>query len=252
MSAGLLALAAAAAGPASADDAPGSAGSAAPLCGQFDAAPVDGGRYLVQNNRWGTGAEQCVTPRGGGFLLGRADGEVVLAGPPKSYPSIFAGCHWGRCSSAPGLPVTAGEVGAATTSATFQRSPGTWNVAYDLWFDSSPRPSGQNDDAELMIWLDHRGAVQPLGSPRGTVSLAGERWTVWQGELGWDVVTFVREERWSRADLPLAPFVDEAVRRGALAPGSWLTSVQLGVEPWVGGAGMAVEDFSYDPGAPAR
>ncbi len=245
VAASLLALAAGATGPASA------AGPATPLCGQFDAAPIDGGRYLVQNNRWGTGATQCVVPGDGGFLLERADGGVALDGPPKSYPSIVAGCHWGRCSTAPGLPVRARDVGGARTAASVQRSPGTWNVAYDLWFDSSPRPTGQNDDAELMIWLDHRGGVQPLGTPRGTVDVAGERWTVWQGDAGWDVVTFVRQARGSHADLPLAPFVDEAVRRGAVSHGSWLTSVQLGVEPWVGGAGLAVEDFSYDAGAPA-
>lgn len=236
------------AGPAAA----GPSAEQAPLCGRYDAAPVDGGRYTVQNNRWGTDAAQCVVPYDGGFRLERADGGVATDGPPKSYPSIVAGCHWGRCSTAPGLPVRASAIGGARTSVAVQRSPGAWNVAYDLWFNSSPVAAGQADDAELMIWLDHRGGVQPLGAPVGRLDADGTTWTVWRGRArgsgtGWDVVTVVRDSPTSRADLALEPFVAEAVRLGALESGSWLTSVQVGFEPWRAGAGLAVRGFSFQP-----
>ena len=242
---GLAAALLVGAGPALAD--PGTAPGSATMCGQFDARPVDGGRYLVQNNRWGTDAEQCTTAYDGGFRIDRADGEAPAGGPPKSYPSVVAGCHWGRCSAAPGLPVRASEIGGARTRVAVQRSPGAWNVSYDLWFDTSPHPAGQNDDAELMVWLDHRGGVRPLGEPVGHLDAEGTGWTVWRGDPGWDVVTFVRDSPTSHADLALAPFVAEAVRRGALGPGSWLTSVQVGFEPWTGGAGLAVKGFSFEP-----
>lgn len=236
------------AGPATA----GPSAEQAPLCGRYDAAPVDGGRYTVQNNRWGTEATQCVVPYDGGFRLERADGDVVTDGPPKSYPSIVAGCHWGRCSEAPGLPVRASDVGSARTTVRVQRSLGAWNVAYDLWFSSGPVAAGQADDAELMIWLDRRGGVQPLGAPVGHLEVEGAGWTVWRGRgegagTGWDVVTVVRDSPTSHADLALEPFVAEAVRLGALEPGSWLTSVQVGFEPWRAGAGLAVKGFSFEP-----
>ena len=225
----------------------GASAPAAPLCGRYDAQSVDAGRYLVQNNRWGTDAAQCVVAHDGGFLLQRADGAAPAGGPPKSYPSIVAGCHWGRCSTAPGLPVRADRVGGARTGVTVQRSPGAWNVSYDLWFSSTPTSPGQADDAELMLWLDRRGGVRPLGEPVGHLDAGGTGWTVWRGDAGWDVVTFVRDSRTSHADLVLAPFVVEAVRLGALEPGSWLTSVQVGFEPWSAGAGLAVKGFWFEP-----
>lgn len=234
----------------------GPATAAQQLCGRFDATPVDGGRYTVQNNRWGTDATQCVTPRDGGFALERADGGVVSAGPPKSYPSIVAGCHWGRCSTAPGLPVRASDVGGARTAVSIDRAPGRWNAAYDIWFDSEARPGGQNDGTELMIWLDRGGDPAPIGSPRGSVRIAGASWTVWQGPMSgggtsWDVISYVRDQPTTSVDLALEPFVDEAARRGALDLSSWMTSVQFGFEPWVGGAGLAASGFSFTPDGPA-
>jgi hypothetical protein len=39
------------------------------------------------------------------------------------------------------------------------------------------------------------------------------------------------------------------VQRPLPIPGSWyITSVQAGFEPWVGGVGLAVDNFSYSIG----
>ena len=217
-------------------------------CGAMDLEPIDGGRYNVQNNRFGVGTEQCVTPRAGGFTLDAADGEIAPGGPPKSYPSIVAGCHWGRCSSTPGLPVKASQVGGARTAVSITRAPGSWNAAYDLWFNSSPESDGQNDGTEIMVWIDSSDAPDPIGRVVGTVTIAGASWQVWQGNIGWDVVSFVRETGATTVDLALAPFVDEAIARGATEPDDWLTSVQFGFEPWSGGAGLAARGFSFEPG----
>lgn len=75
----------------------------------------------------------------------------------------------------------------------------------------------------------------------------GAAWAVWQGNIGWDVVSFVRERGATTVDLALAPFVDEAIARGATEPDDWMTSVQLGSEPWSGGAGLAARGFSFQP-----
>jgi hypothetical protein len=33
---------------------------------------------------------------------------------------------------------------------------------------------------------------KPVGSPVGTVNIAGGTWTVWAGNIGWNVVSYVR------------------------------------------------------------
>ena len=217
------------------------------LCERFAADATGGGRYTVQNNRWGTDAEQCVAPTGDGFEVVSAEGEVG-PGAPKSYPSIVAGCHWGRCTIGSGLPLATSQLGGARTAVSIERAPGVWNASYDLWLNTAPVAQGQNDDTEIMIWIDHQGFAQPIGSVVGQVTIAGASWTIWQGESGWDVITFVRDAGARSVDLPLAPFVDEAIERGATQEGSYLTSVQFGFEPWEGGQGLAARDFSVITG----
>ena len=36
-----------------------------------------------------------------------------------------------------------------------------YDAAYDIWFDPTARTDGQNTGAELMVWLNHTGSVQP-------------------------------------------------------------------------------------------
>ncbi len=227
--------------------APQAAAAPGQLCGEIDVQPVDGGAYSVQNNRFGIPGGQCVTARDGGFTVDQADGAIAPGGPPKSYPSLVAGCHWGRCTDAPGLPVRASDVGDARTAVSITRAPGSWNAAYDIWFASTPDPQGQNDGTELMIWIDGEDAPDPIGEVVGSVTIGGAVWDVWQGEIGWDVISFVRREGATSVDLALEPFVREAIERGATEPGWWMTSVQFGFEPWSGGEGLAADDFSWTP-----
>ena len=217
------------------------------LCERFAAGATDGGRYTVQNNRWGTDARQCVAPSGDGFEVVAAEGQMG-PGAPKSYPSIVAGCHWGRCTNGSGLPLATSRLGGARTAVSIEAAPGVWNAAYDLWLNTTPSAQGQNDDTEIMIWIDHQGFAQPIGAVVGQVDIAGTSWTIWQGQSGWDVITFVRDVGAASVDLPLAPFVAEAIERGATEEGSYLTSVQFGFEPWEGGQGLAARGFSVTTG----
>jgi hypothetical protein len=44
-----------------------------------------------------------------------------------------------------------------------------------------------------MLWVNHNGAVGPLGSPQGTVSLGGHTWNVHKGNNGAnEVFSFLR------------------------------------------------------------
>ena len=48
-----------------------------------------------------------------------------------------------------------------------RRQPGggnAYDVAYDIWFNQTPATNGQPNGAELMIWLNHNGSVQPFRS----------------------------------------------------------------------------------------
>ena len=71
-----------------------------------------------------------------------------------------------------------------------------YDASYDIWFDPTPRTDGQNTGAELMIWLNHTGSVQPVGSEVATVTTwPAATWDVWFGNSGWNVVSYVRQQR---------------------------------------------------------
>ncbi len=251
--AGLAALVVALAGLATATTGAASALADERVCGKFDVAAVDGGRHTVQNNRWGTAATQCLTARDGGFTVEQADGAVG-PGAPKSYPSILTGCHWGRCTATSPLPLPVSQADGLTSSVSTTRAPGQWNAAYDLWVSSTRSAPGQADDTEIMVWTDHQGALaHPLGARTATfTSPDGAGWDVFEGNTGWDVVSFVRQSPTrSVTDLDLGSFVAESVRLGATEQGSWITSVQFGFEPWVGGAGLSVDGFDVTVDATA-
>jgi hypothetical protein len=135
--------------------------------------------------------------------------------------------------------------GTLSSSVNYTTAGGYWNASYDLWFDPNPNQSGQNTGAELMIWGSHQGPPQPIGSKVGTASLAGATWDVWIGNIGWNVVSYVRQQTTNSLNLNLTEFTADAVRRGQVQNSWYLTSVQFGFEPWQGGPGLAVNSFSF-------
>jgi len=224
------------------------------LCDQFASMPIQNGRYIVQNNRWGSSATQCIDVTGAGFSVTQQDGTKATNGAPNSYPSIYYGCHYGNCSSGTTLPLQASTsaFAAITTSVTMTYpSAGTWDAAYDIWFDPTPRTNGQNTGAEIMVWLNHQGGIQPVGSQVATVTLAGGTWAVWEGNVGWNVVSYVRTSATSSARYPVATFFNDAVHRGFAQTSWFLTSIQAGFEPWQGGVGLAVNAFTVTTTASA-
>ncbi len=228
--------------------------TAAPvLCEQYASTPVQGGRYIVMNNRWGTSATQCIDVSGTGFTVTQADGSVPTNGAPKSYPAVFYGCHYGSCTtsgnllSPNGLQASDPRFASISTSVSMTYpGNGTYDAAYDIWFHRS-RPTTttqQNDGAELMVWLNHTGAIQPIGSRIGTATIAGATWDVWSGSTGWNVISYVRQTPTASASFRVDDFWRDVVSRGLGSTSWYLTSIQAGFEPWVGGAGLAVNSFS--------
>ncbi|MFD6276461.1 cellulose binding domain-containing protein [Streptomyces sp. NPDC060209] len=214
------------------------------LCQQYGTAVIQG-KYVVQNNRWGTAEEQCVDVTANGFDVTRAEGSVPTNGAPKSYPSVFNGCHYTNCSPGTRLPARLSSISSAPTSITYEYvDNAVYDAAYDIWLDPTPRTDGVNR-TEIMIWFNRVGPVQPVGSRTGTATVAGRLWEVWTGNNGGnDVISFVAPSAITSWSFDVMDFVDETVARG-MAQASWyLTSVQAGFEPWQGGAGLAVNSFS--------
>lgn len=214
------------------------------ICAQFGSTTL-GGRYVAMNNVWGASTAQCINVTDTGFQVISANHNNATNGAPAAYPAVYLGCHYTNCSPGTNLPMQISQIGSATSSISLSYpSSGTYNAAYDIWLDPTPRRDGQNA-TEIMIWLNRQGSIQPIGSRIGSMTLEGRTWDVWYGNPGWNVISFVA------TSLPInsftfnaLSFINETRNRG-YAQNSWyLTSIQAGFEPWIGGAGLAVNSFS--------
>jgi chitodextrinase len=170
-----------------------------------------------------------------------------IFGAPHSYPSVYFGCHYANCSAGSGLPMQTSAAAFTSIRSSVNMSypsSGVWDAAYDIWFDPTPRTDGQNTGAEIMVWLNKLGSIQPVGSQVGTASINGATWNVWFGNVGWNVVSYVRQSATSSLNFAVNEFYGDAVNRGYAQRSWYLTSIQAGFEPWVGQTGLAVTAFS--------
>ncbi|WP_436534918.1 GH12 family glycosyl hydrolase domain-containing protein [Actinoplanes sp. HUAS TT8] len=214
------------------------------ICEQYGTTTV-GGRYTVMNNRWGTSAEQCINVTGSGFSIASQQGTGSTSGAPVSYPAIYFGCHYGNCSPGTNLPLQVSAISSATSSIGYTYVSGaTYDAAYDIWLDPSPKKTGVNAQ-EIMIWFNRQGSIQPIGSKVATATIGGRSWDVWQGSNGSNaVVSYVAPSPISSWSFSVLDFVNDVKNRGAITSSWYLTSIQAGFEPWIGGAGLAVTSFS--------
>ncbi len=227
------------------------AAQAASTCEKFATLSIQGGRYLVQNNVWGADTTQCIDTTTSGFTVTQANHNKPTNGAPAAYPSVYFGCHYANCSSGSGLPLQASSGtfnGIRSSVSMAYPGSGVWDAAYDIWFDPTPRTDGQNTGAEIMVWLNHQGSIQPVGSRVATATIAGGTWDVWFGNIGWNVVSYVRTSATPSLNFAVNDFYGDAVNRGYGQRSWYLTSIQAGFEPWVGGAGLAVTNFSVTSG----
>src|SRR3954469_1005786 len=225
------------------------------ICSQYGSTPIQGGKYIVQNNVWGDSTTQCINVTNTGFTVTSAVHNLPQNGAPAAYPSVYAGCHYGSCTSGSGLPLAVSDSRFATISTsvgmTYPNNGSVYDASYDVWFDPTARTDGQNTGAELMVWLNKTGSVHAAGAQVGTVNIGGANWDVWYGNYGWNVVSYVRQSPTSSINFNVSSFYRDMVNRG-YAQNSWyITSVQAGFEPWVGGSGLAVNDFTYSIGTGA-
>ncbi|MGC1375756.1 MAG: hypothetical protein WA821_06025 [Anaerolineales bacterium] len=214
------------------------------ICDQYGSTTQ--GSYIVMNNRWGTTATQCINVTTSGFQIVQQDGVGNLGGSPVSYPAIYVGCHYSNCSPSTNLPMQISAISAANTnvSLTYPGS-GTYDAAYDIWLNADTNVSGVQD-TEIMIWLNHVGSIQPIGSNTGTVTLGGRSWAVWVGNNGQNNVVSYEGSGITSFNTDVKPFLLDAITRGSgFGTTAWyLTSMQMGFEPWVSGVGLTINSFS--------
>jgi hypothetical protein len=237
------------------------------LTNQFLNIGVSNNQYRINNNFYNppanSTAKLCIDynyeATGKSFTARNSGGvSVPTNGAPSGYPSIYAGCHYGTCSTGSGMPIRVSDISTATSSWSIFTTniTGNWNASYDIWFNTTPSVPGQANGAELMIWLSKRGSIQPAGQLiASNVFVAGRSFDVWAGRLpggSWNVISYVaRNNTTSVQNLDLKAFFTDAGKRNNPVSGrpnlssSWyLTSVQAGFEVWSGGNGLRNDFFN--------
>ena len=221
-------------------------GMAGEICGQYDVLPVMDGRYIIQNNIWGASTAQCVAvPHGNGteFIIASSRHNQSSV---ASYPSIFQGCHWGRCSANSSMPIRVDQVvGAPFSWRVSNRSSGIWNIAAEAWFSPiSDSSHGYHSGAEMMIWLD-RQVLQPAGKKMGRVFIGGAWWEVWYAKMDWNYIAYERAEAADFIHIDLMDFINDSLSRGYINSSWYLHNMQAGFEIQAGGQGLTSNSFSF-------
>ncbi|MGW2571198.1 glycoside hydrolase family 12 protein [Streptomyces sp. NPDC001537] len=156
-------------------------------CAQYGSTSLNG--YTLYNNVWGSGAgSQCIWANSGTNWGVWADHPNT--GGIKSYPNA---------TKAINKSVT--SLGSLSSSYNVSvPSSGAYETAYDIW--------DTNHRYEIMLWMNKTGAVGPLGTSQGNVTLGGHSWTVYKGTNGSnDVFSFVRSSNSTSGTVDILPIL---------------------------------------------
>lgn len=180
------------------------------------------------------------------------------------YPNISSGWEWGRYTCQDGksaLPASPGSQcmrypvrqkndGTPLTSVTTAAHAITGDVAYDMWFNRTDATPGQDDGAEVMLWIEHPGvAINPRAVCWDAV-IQGVKYQVycWTAKnktgVSWNYVAYIRVDQ-ARAIGPtwLNEIFRNAISHGKLSPNWWLTGIDFGAE-MNSGVGFDVSNYS--------
>ncbi|MDQ0958833.1 hypothetical protein QFZ66_002711 [Streptomyces sp. B4I13] len=156
-------------------------------CEQYGNTGLNG--YTLYNNIWGSGAgSQC-------FWANSGTNWGVWANHPntggiKSYPNSKKVIN----KSITSLGSLTGSYNVTVPSA------GSYNTSYDIW--------DTDYDYEVMLWVNKTGAVGPLGTSQGTVTLGGHTWAVYKGNnTANDVFSFVRTSNSTSGTVNILPIL---------------------------------------------
>ncbi|POX45050.1 hypothetical protein C3489_35115 [Streptomyces sp. Ru71] len=156
-------------------------------CDQWGNTTLNG--YTLYNNIWGSGAgSQCVWANSGtnwGVWANHPN-----TGGIKSYPNA---------KKVIDKPITSLSSLTSSYNVTVPAS-GAYNTSYDIW--------DTDHDYEIMLWVNRTGAVGPLGTSQGNVTLGGHTWSVYKGNNGANAVfSFVRTANSASGTVNILPIL---------------------------------------------
>ncbi|MBB6418376.1 GH12 family glycosyl hydrolase domain-containing protein [Streptomyces sp. AK010] len=156
-------------------------------CDQWGNTSLNG--YTLYNNIWGSGAgSQCIWANSGTNWGVWADHPNT--GGIKSYPNQTKAINKSITS-----------LGSLSSSYNVSvPSSGAYNTSYDIW--------DTDHDYEIMLWVNKTGAVGPIGTSQGSVSLGGHSWNVFKGTNGAnEVFSFIRTANSSSGTVNILPIL---------------------------------------------
>src|SRR5436190_9049174 len=68
------------------------------ICGMQSPVTVSNWTAVAQNNEFGSTDQECISVNGSSFIVTQSAISKPTNGGPGAYPSIYVGCHWGKCS----------------------------------------------------------------------------------------------------------------------------------------------------------
>jgi len=221
-------------------------------CDQYGQFHVDrsGTDYLVMNNAWNIDS-QCIrvnqSPDYTFLTVTQQNGSLGTSGAPATFPEVLYGQKYSDSSSDADLPMQVSSISSVDTHFSHNANsgiPGTYNAAYDVWFNWGG--DGSVDGAYLMVWLQHDSNIYPIGSLQETDNIAGRNWEVWSGDngpSGAPYIAYVATTPTESETFDLMDFVNDAITRGVVDSAMYMANVQVGFEIWDDGVGLAVRDF---------
>lgn len=170
------------------------------------------GGYTLYNDIWGSGAGPQ-TIWANSYSNWGVWADHPNTGGVKSYPNAtkYVGKRLSALSSV-----------RSSFNVTVPSS-GAYETAYDIW-DSS-------NAYEIMLWMNRTGAVGPLGTSQGSVTVGGHSWTVYKGSNGANAVfSLVRSSNTSSGTVDI------------LAVLNWLRTTK----GWFGDVTLGNVQFGYE------
>ncbi len=215
-------------------------------CKKYGILELSNGEYNVQNNVWGADTRQCIATLGSaGFYVKLSQHTLGPGTTPASYPFIWKGCHWDKCTRSSNMPIRVKEIRSTNLQWRFEvNKHGVWSAIAEAWFKKSYSP-GAPDATELMLWLDSNG-IAPAGSMIDVIKIDGIIWEVWTKDIGWTLVTYRRRKAAHEITIDLLPFIQDSIRRGFVNREWFMMNAEAGFELWRGGAGFKSSFFSFD------
>jgi hypothetical protein len=224
--------------------------TATQVCGTTDSIN-NLGPYWINNNLWGASSgsgSQCSwnnSISGSTLSWGTSWSWSGSANSVKSYASAVLGWHWGYKQTGTGLPVQLSSNAPVNTNWSFSVTGGSnQDISYDIWVDPNPNLGSTQASNEIMVWLYKNGGVQPVGSPIADVSIDGTTWTLWYGNIGWNVYSFVRDSNTTSASLNLNDFFQNLESNHGLNSADYLLGVESGTEIFTGSGQLNVNSYS--------